>query len=101
MGDLQLKNEGEASNGAIVDSGPKPHHRQAWLQPLDGSAGGAMHSSVHRPGLRVQRLQSAFDEADRDYEISPGRLETDRSRLDLLDRHFLSRLFRRGARPLG
>ena len=30
-----------------------------------------MHSSLHRPGLRVQRLQFADDQADRHYEISP------------------------------
>ena len=56
---------------------------------------------MHRPGLRVQRLQSAYDQADRHYEISPGRLETDRSRLDFLDRHLLPGGVCGGARPLG
>ena len=33
--------------------------------------GGAVRPSVHRPGLRVQRLQSADDQADRHHEIRP------------------------------
>jgi hypothetical protein len=40
----------------IVVFGPKPHDRQTRVQPLDGSASGAVHSPVHRSGLRVQRF---------------------------------------------
>ena len=42
---------------------PQSHDRQTGLQPLDGAAGRAVRASVHRPGLRVQRVQSADDQA--------------------------------------
>ena len=29
---------------------------------MDGAAGGALRASVHRPGLRVQRVQPAHDQ---------------------------------------
>src|SRR6516165_1446005 len=53
----------------IVVSGPQPFNRQAWVQPVDGSAGSVVHPPVHRPGLRIQRLQSADDQADRRRQI--------------------------------
>ena len=87
--------------GLLSILGPQPLGRQAGVQPLDGAAGGAMHSSVHRPGLRVQRLQPADDQADRHHEIRARRLEAHRSRLDLLDRHLLPRRLGGGVRPLG
>ena len=42
-----------------------------------------------------------MSQADRHHQIRARRLEAHRSRLDLLDRDFLPRLFGRGARPLG
>ena len=63
----------------------------AGLQPVDGAAGGAVRTSMHRPGLCVQRFQPADDETDRHHPIGARRLEAHRSRLDLLDRHLLSR----------
>ena len=30
-----------------------------------------MHSFVHRPGLRVQRLQPPYVQTDRDHEVAP------------------------------
>ena len=91
----------DAPDEPIVDSGPRPHDRQARVQPLDGSAGGAVHSSVHRPGLRVQRLQSADDQADRHHQVRARRLEAHRTRLDFLDRHLLSRAFPRRCSAAG
>ena len=49
----------------------------------------------------LQRVQSADDQADRHHAIGAGRLEADRARLDLLDRHLLPRRVLGGVRPLG
>ena len=95
---------GYAGSGAVADGGilsRDKDHRQARLQPVDGAAGGAVHASVHRPGLCVQRLQSADDQADRHHAIGARRLEAHRARLDLLDRDLLPRRLGGGVRPLG
>jgi MFS family permease len=101
MGNLRPKNAGGAANGSLINPGPKPYDRQARLQSVDGAAGGALHPFVHRPSLRLQRLQSADEQADRYHQIGAGRLETHRSRVDLLDRHFLSWRVGGGVRALG
>ena len=43
----------------------EPLDCQAGFQPVDGAARGAVRASVHRPGLCLQRLQPADDQADR------------------------------------
>ena len=77
------------------------HDRQARLQPVDGAACGIVHSSVHRPGLRLQRFQPADDQTDRHHPIGAGRLEADRTRLDFLYRDLLSRRLGSRVWPLG
>ena len=77
------------------------HGRQTGLQPLDGAASRAVRASVHRPGLCVQRVQSADDQAHRHHAIGAGRLEAHRARLDLLHRDCLPRRLGGGVRPLG
>src|ERR1700730_9101371 len=76
---------------AAIDTRSTSFDCKTRVQPVDGSAGGALHSPVHRPGLRVQRVQSADDQAARHYAIDARRLEAHRSRLDLLDRDLLPR----------
>ena len=65
------------------------------LQPLAGAAGGAVRASLHRPGLRLQRLQPAADQAARHHRLGAGRLEAHRARLDLQHRHRIPRPVRR------
>ncbi len=79
----------------------KQHDCRTRLQPLDGAAGSAVRASVHRPGLCIQRVQSADDQADRHHAIGAGRLEAHRAGLDLLARDFLSRRLVGRVRPLG
>ena len=45
------------------------HDRKTRLQPVDGAAGRTLRASVHRPGLRAQRLQPADDQAARHHAI--------------------------------
>ena len=39
--------------------GSRTHHRQGRVQSLAGAAGRALHSSLHRHGLRLQRVLAA------------------------------------------
>ena len=60
---------------------------QTRLQPVDGAAGGTLHPSVHRPGLRLQRVQPADDAScSASRSRRPDDWNTDRAGLDLLDR---------------
>ena len=68
---------------------------------MDGAAGRALHSLVYRPGLRIQRVQSADDQTDGRHAIDAGGLEAHRARLDLLDRDLLPRRLGGRVRPLG
>ena len=68
---------------------------------MDGATGGVMHSFVHRPSLRFQRLQSADDEARRHQPVGPRRLEIDRAWVDIFHRHLLSRCFSSSMWPMG
>ena len=58
---------------------------------MDGAAGRTVRASVHRTSLRIQRVQSADDQTARHHAIGSGRLETHRTRLDILARDFLPR----------
>src|SRR5689334_13115950 len=86
---------------STIISRPESYGRQTGLQPVDGAAGSALRASLHRTGLRVQRVQSADDQAARRIAVRTGRLETHRTGLDLLARHLLSWRFVGGIRPLG
>ena len=86
---------------SVLVLGSRPHGRETRLQPVDGSAGSALRASVHRAGLRLQRLQPADDQAARHHQVSSGRLEADRARLDLQHCDRISRPVGGGVRPLG
>ena len=53
-------------------SRPRADHRHGGLQSLAGAAGGALHPSVHRHGLRLLRVLAAAVARHRDYRV--GRL---------------------------
>jgi MFS family permease len=44
-------------------AGPRAHHREGRLQPLAGAAGRALHPSLHRHGLWLQRVLAAAVQA--------------------------------------
>ena len=60
-----------------------------------------MRASVHRTGLRLQRVQPADDAATGRLAVDPRRLEAHRTRLDFFDRDGLSWPVCRGLRTLG
>ena len=60
-----------------------------------------MRASVHRTGLRLQRVQPADDAAAGRHAIDAGGLEADRPRLDIFDRDGVPRPVRGDLRTLG
>src|SRR5438270_109913 len=58
--------------GRFVVSDQGAYGCGAGVQPRAHSAGGVILSSVHRPGLRLQRLQLADDQAHRNYPSAPS-----------------------------
>ena len=78
----------------------RTHRRQARVQPLAGAAGGAVRASVHRPGLRLQRLQPAADPAPRHHPVRARTIGSSPTRLDLHHRHRLPRSVRGRLRHL-
>src|SRR4029079_4326847 len=50
-----------ALTSPAVVSRPRAYHRPARLTPLDGATGGVVRASLHRTGLRLQRIQPADD----------------------------------------
>ena len=75
----------------------RPFHRTRGLQPLARPSRSPRDPSLHRPGLRLLRLQES---PARPCTPPTARLESQRDRLHLLDRHRRPRHLRRALRRL-
>ncbi len=92
---------GEAGDINAVVFRPQQPDRRARTQPLARSPRRPRHPSLYRPSLRLLGLQAADDQADRHHQIGARRLDPVPARLDILDRHRISRHLGRGLRALG
>jgi hypothetical protein len=91
---------GECSHGSRM-AREGTHHRGARFQPLAHPSLRTGDASVHRSGVRDQRLQSAADAAARHHQVPARGLEADRARLDLHHRHLLPRRLGGRVRQVG